>query len=430
MDELGQIPWSHLTHAYGPADDVPGLLRSLKTASPDLQREESPLWQLFGNIWHQGTVYEATSYAVPFLIELAADPNTPDRTGILHLIACIATGHRAVHGNRNNEPEFEEEKARECAWVTNARRAVVEGVDSLVEMTSEDSAIRLAAANVLARLPEQKAMIGPLLRHLLSGETRSIFRIGLLLLMGITGDRSDPTLEVLNAAANDEDASQRHAAAVAIAHLCPTPLSDAAKAAVIEAIHAHDLSTSFEDLPWSADSEVDRNQLLACLEPADREEVAKTIIVTMEKGESNSAGVHTLVNHLFPQAKVGQTPRRKASELSQLQARAVRAMVQEMKTGKRIFYSYFPSWGLPDTMREWQNLAEGREPTPIDMSLPLLASPDDPRQVLKASELKVGQRIRHRHFGLGVVMEIEPEESGMTELVVDFDEEGEMELGL
>ena len=87
MKELDDIPWAQLTHAYGSAGDVPDLLRSLRTASPDLSGDESPLWQLFGNIYHQGTVYEATSYAVPFLIEPAADPETPDRNGILELLA-------------------------------------------------------------------------------------------------------------------------------------------------------------------------------------------------------------------------------------------------------------------------------------------------------------------------------------------------------
>src|SRR6516162_7773615 len=92
LDHLGDIPWNRLTHAYGPAGDVPDLLRRLRTAPPEMTGEQSPLWHLFGNIWHQGTVYEATAYAVPFLIELAACPVVSDRLGILGLLAAIATG--------------------------------------------------------------------------------------------------------------------------------------------------------------------------------------------------------------------------------------------------------------------------------------------------------------------------------------------------
>src|SRR5262245_9266646 len=93
MKDLDRIPWKNLKHAYGSAADVPDLLRALQTASPNLRGDESPLYQLYGNIWHQGTLYEATCHAVPFLIELAANPKTPDRIGILGLLAEIRKGN-------------------------------------------------------------------------------------------------------------------------------------------------------------------------------------------------------------------------------------------------------------------------------------------------------------------------------------------------
>ena len=68
MEGLDDVPWHELNHAYGSAEDVPGLLRQLKTWPPDKRGEGSPLYALFGNIWHQGTIYQATGYAVPFLI--------------------------------------------------------------------------------------------------------------------------------------------------------------------------------------------------------------------------------------------------------------------------------------------------------------------------------------------------------------------------
>jgi hypothetical protein len=38
----------------------------------------------------------------------------------------------------------------------------------------------------------------------------------------------------------------------------------------------------------------------------------------------------------------------------------MRAPNNAMKGGKSIFYEHFPCWGLPDTMREWRELASGR----------------------------------------------------------------------
>ncbi len=54
LDGLTDIPWGDLSHAYGPAEDVPGLLRAI--ASGDAKAADDAVHELFGNIWHQGTV--------------------------------------------------------------------------------------------------------------------------------------------------------------------------------------------------------------------------------------------------------------------------------------------------------------------------------------------------------------------------------------
>src|SRR5688572_7894632 len=72
LDGIDSIDWASLNHAYGSAEDVPGLLRQL-TSDDDEKRQEA-IYELFGNIWHQGTVYPATAVAVPFLYELLNAP--------------------------------------------------------------------------------------------------------------------------------------------------------------------------------------------------------------------------------------------------------------------------------------------------------------------------------------------------------------------
>ncbi|MCX5275460.1 hypothetical protein [Streptomyces virginiae] len=67
---LDRIAWSELHHAYGPAEDVPDLLRALTASTEEAAAEaEQELW---GSLVHQGSVYEATVAAVPFLARLAA----------------------------------------------------------------------------------------------------------------------------------------------------------------------------------------------------------------------------------------------------------------------------------------------------------------------------------------------------------------------
>jgi hypothetical protein len=277
-------------------------------------------------------------------------------------------------------------------------------------------------------LPEFVAEVGPLLRRLLDAETRSLQRAGLILLLGDLGDKSEAALSVLAKELNGSEAALRQAAAVSIARLRPNPLLPGARHAILEALTAAEC-VRFLGLPWDAMDDVDQfsSELLACLNEHDLDAMADDLISALESGAASVRQVSLLVDVLFPRAERGQTPRLTAKDLSPVQRRAVVAMVRIMETGKRVFYSHFPDWGLPDTMREWRDLAAGRQPMAVDMSLPLLAEPRNPRKALRPGGLMLGERVLHRHLGMGVVTRVETTE-GRTKLTVDFDEEGTMDL--
>jgi hypothetical protein len=431
VDALDKIPWNDLTHAYGSAAAVPDLLRALRTAAPDLHGDDSPLWQLFGNIWHQGTVYEATAYAVPFLIELAADRQTPDRVGILSLLAEIARGtsYHDVHGNRSNDPDFEANRSRELSWVRQAHEAVAAGFTQFVALTGEPGDVQYASAHLLAQLPEHGAEVAAVLRKLLREEERISYRAGLLLLLGSTGDPSHETLTVLNDAVNSSAVAERHAAAFSIVRLNARPLLVEAREAIMDAIVANDLDVSLQNLPWDAASRLDARELFAALDATDRDLVIACLIASLESGQLQAHGVATLVSLLFPTTDGGPTPKVTAAAMTTLQFRAVRALYEPMKDGKRIFYGHFPCWGMPDTMQEWRELARGRDPSPVDESLPLLADAAHPRQPIAPGILTVGQRIIHRYFGQGTVTELKAG-NPFTAMTIRFDEEGVKRLSL
>src|SRR5258708_17686834 len=66
FDTLDTIDWSSLETAYGTAEAIPGALRDL--ASPD-EEVRATAWQtLWSELEHQGTVYQASAYAAPFLV--------------------------------------------------------------------------------------------------------------------------------------------------------------------------------------------------------------------------------------------------------------------------------------------------------------------------------------------------------------------------
>ena len=84
-DWIGRMTdWSQLTHAYGPADDVPALLE-LAEADP-----RNPAWnELWSRLCHQGTVYPASYAALPALARMARKWPAADRTTPLYLSGAI-----------------------------------------------------------------------------------------------------------------------------------------------------------------------------------------------------------------------------------------------------------------------------------------------------------------------------------------------------
>src|SRR5262245_760816 len=91
LDGLDAVHWAGLKHAHGEAADVPGQLLALRSADPEARRQARTA--LHGNIFHQGLRFEATAPAVPFLLEVLADPATPERAELIDLLVAIAIGY-------------------------------------------------------------------------------------------------------------------------------------------------------------------------------------------------------------------------------------------------------------------------------------------------------------------------------------------------
>jgi hypothetical protein len=73
LDCLDDIDWAKLSHAYGPATDVPGLLRALVDPATTVKERKRLQSALYGNVVHQGTVWSSSSKVVPFFVGIAID---------------------------------------------------------------------------------------------------------------------------------------------------------------------------------------------------------------------------------------------------------------------------------------------------------------------------------------------------------------------
>lgn len=227
---LEQVDWGALEHAYGDASDVPAHLRALQSPSPE--EREHALHDLFGSIWHQGTVYSASGPAATFLIALVADPATPDRAAILALLEALATGsgYLEVHEEIMEKDELaaicaeqgitvEDLRARERRDVEAAHLAVSAGLAVYDELLFDpDPQVRGYALQLLAALPEHAHAIVPRLRSLLPEEGDPGVRLGLAMALHILADDSPQSCAVFNAVlAESTDAVTRLIAAVALA---------------------------------------------------------------------------------------------------------------------------------------------------------------------------------------------------------------------
>lgn len=175
---LDSINWSQLTHAYGPADDVPLLLRQLQSTDPEIHL--TALDECWSSIYHQGTRYSASAKAVPFLYSLLDHEATKNRSNLLYLIVAIAIGHpdwSVPNGLRVAEWEkritdMKEEDRKFAIHEFKSYEAVERGISSVIQCLNEESAaMRATAAHALAFFPRQLETTVPALLELLSRES-------------------------------------------------------------------------------------------------------------------------------------------------------------------------------------------------------------------------------------------------------------------
>lgn len=180
---LEEIDWAGLRHAYGPAGDVPGLLRALAAGLP--AERSHAVQKLYGNIFHQGSRYEATAYAVPFLARLALDRRVPQRDVIVHLLAAQAIGYDEAYlpggvdiagwraGVERMRVADPARRLRELdAWVEAARDEAERQVRDLHRAVDDPAAGLRSALDELAAYDAVRAEVPRLRALLCDGDPR------------------------------------------------------------------------------------------------------------------------------------------------------------------------------------------------------------------------------------------------------------------
>jgi tetratricopeptide (TPR) repeat protein len=199
LEGLDAIDWTSSKTAYGPATDVPHMLRALDAASADVRAEA--FHDAYGNIFHQGTRYPATALAVPFVIELAAQPTPKDLPELLSLISHLVAGYFGpTHGPRNATGAIWGEQVQPMADYGETRELL--------------AAIETAAEPAV-----------PLCAKLIAHPNPQVRQAAARVLAGLRqfADRYEVVPRIEDRFAHDDDASVRAMLAFALTHLTADP---------------------------------------------------------------------------------------------------------------------------------------------------------------------------------------------------------------
>ncbi|MBA9007690.1 HEAT repeat domain-containing protein [Thermomonospora cellulosilytica] len=389
---LDDIDWAGLQHAYGSAEDVPGQLRALR--SPDEKVREKARWELYGNIFHQGSRYEATPHAVPFLIRMARDPGTPEREGCVMLLSAIAIGYdeawlprgadpgrwreeverlqatdpeqvrrdleawvqEAADENERRSREFRltihdhEANVRAAVWELACYDAVRAGVPELTGLLEdEDPRVRATTAYLLGFFPEEAPRTLPGLLRAARTDPHAIVSAGLV------GDAS--CAERLRPYLGDEDPLRRCAAALALARL------GAADEAVIG-----ELAAVAAEPPGAQDDGEESGAPFLFMEGDLRGYAAATLAAL--DGEVGARAAEAMIEGLARTSQTGsfntaaavlqlvfgepRQPLPPLEELTDLQRKAVRTLAEMGPETWRWgnFMGILRAWGLPSDRAE------------------------------------------------------------------------------
>jgi hypothetical protein len=177
LEGLRTVPWADLQHAYGPAKDVPQLLRKLLVRSPKVR--SAVMDKLYGNVFHQGTRFPVAPFVIPFLIELCENPSVPRRDELLVYWGRLITGYFSVqerpswgdgeriywYGEVQTAQDAEESDADFSEALHAIYRESLKGHELLCRLLATDDVwVRAGAAWVLACLPTKAAASLPKLR--------------------------------------------------------------------------------------------------------------------------------------------------------------------------------------------------------------------------------------------------------------------------
>jgi hypothetical protein len=268
-ENLARVRWNWLGHAYGPARDVPRILRDMVARDNEVRKDG---WNRFwGAVNHQGDFYDSTVAVVPFLIDAltreevpcrvsildylrrrwleapdyGGDPYVPEPPGGVDVPTPVLTDAEFAAVSQETSGEAVDKHAEDDTWDPETMRRMdlcawqfaraVQAGRPVYEWLLEDSDRKVSAeaAMILLLWPQTRAAGKQTLIRTIEDEADTIEQAGRILEFGVYAAAEDVP-QLLEWAASHRPIEVQAAAALAAA-LVVNPAAPPAAAALVDA---------------------------------------------------------------------------------------------------------------------------------------------------------------------------------------------------
>jgi len=236
LEKLDSVPWSELNHAYGEASDVPEMLRDL--ASPKKAVRDEAVYEMFGNIWHQGTVYSATPPSIPFLLELLRSLEVKCKDQILQLLECCLKGTDYIGLEERlilNDDAPGQTRSKHQALVYEIYLAICKGISTFETLLDDRSPlVRAGAVCVLGYCAGKRRGLHARIRKHFESERSVYVQAASVYSIGLISNTNRNNLKWFERVLDSKNRMARLWAAIGLARCQTGPLSEAVYAVLLD----------------------------------------------------------------------------------------------------------------------------------------------------------------------------------------------------
>lgn len=158
LADLDKIDWGSIQHSHGKADKFPYWIRDLLSNNSGIRAAAYENIREYSH--HQGSIYEVTSYVIPFLIELLGSENVPDRVKLYDLICSYTWSYSHTRPLRRQQleeatpnSEFYNHILESKTFESRAFQEIQKGLDLYIgHLEHSDKQIRLMALALIVYL--------------------------------------------------------------------------------------------------------------------------------------------------------------------------------------------------------------------------------------------------------------------------------------